>query len=132
LMPFKASRIVKSVIIFIVLIIALVSVFSSFYVLKVDCSSPIVVEKPQTSDQIGWHTAETWTFGITTFTVFVVRVIDYYGYLSDENDVKKAIAKCLSWLLNKVRKPREKPNSKKHKFGQKAMLKLKMLSSEVI
>lgn len=128
---FKASRIAKSVVVFIVLAITLVSVFSSFYVLKVDCSPPIVVEKPQTSDQIGWHTAETWTFGITTFTVFVVRVIDYYGYMSDENDIKKAITKFLSWLLNKIRRPREKTISEKQKFGRTATLKLKMLFSEI-
>jgi hypothetical protein len=127
----KTSRIAKSVIACIVLATTLVSVFSSFYVLKVDCSPPIVVEKPLASDQTGWHTVETWTFGITAFTVFVVRAIHYYAYISDQNDVKEAIARFLSWFLDKRRRSREKTISERQKIRRTATLKLKMLSSEV-
>lgn len=128
---FKALRITKSVVVPLVLVITLVSVFSSFYVLKVDCSPPILLEKPQTSDQIGWHTVETWTFGIAAFMVFAVRGMDYYAYMSDQSDVKKAIAKFLSWLLDKIRRPREKTISEKQKLRRTAKLKLKMLSPEI-
>jgi hypothetical protein len=107
------------------------SLVSGFYVLKVNGLSSVVAEKQQTSNQIGWHNVETWVFGVTTFgVVSVVRAIDYFAYISDENDIKKTMAKFVKWVLDKIRKPREKTISKQ-KIRRTAILKLKIATVEI-